>query len=163
MQYDIDRVNSASFEQVLPLIAEYQRFYGCEPDEARNRKFFGELLDDDTYGLQLSARAGDRVVGFVTLYWTRTSTQATTVALLNDLYVHPDFRGGRENGVGAELMRAAARAAAERGYPSLNWETAPDNRSGQALYDRFLTEAPAPGSKSSWIHYGYPLPPGPTA
>lgn len=157
MTYRIERVDASTLDQVLPLIAEYQAFYECETDEDRNRAFFGDLVDDDTHGLQLAAWDGDQAVGFVTLYWVRTSTRATTVALLNDLYVRPSHRGGREKGAGVELMRSAASEAAERGYSSMNWETAPDNRSGQALYDRFLPEAPALGSKTEWFHYSYPL------
>ena len=141
---------------LLPLIADYQRFYGCEPDEARNREFFGSLSADE--GLQLMAvDATGHAVGFATLYWVRVSTRAGVVALLNDLYVHPDHRGGRSAGVGTQLLRAAADAAAEAGMPSLVWETAPDNTSAQALYDRFLTEAGAPDRAATWLHYSCPL------
>ncbi len=157
MSYRIEKVTEKTLPNVLPLIAEYQIFYECDVDAERNRRFFGELVADDTHGVQLAAWKEDEAVGFATLYWVRTSTRATTVALLNDLYVLPGHRGGRDKGVGAELMRAAAAEAAERGYPSMNWETAPDNTSGQRLYDRFLPEAPAPGSKTQWFHYSYPL------
>ncbi|WP_285730351.1 GNAT family N-acetyltransferase [Nocardiopsis sp. ATB16-24] len=157
MSYRIERVTETTLGDVLPLIAEYQLFYECEVDEERNRRFFGELVADDAHGVQLAAWKGDEAVGFTTLYWVRSSTLATTVALMNDLYVLPDHRGGRDKGVGAELMRAAAAEAAERGCPSMNWETAPDNTSGQRLYDRFLSQAPTPGSRTRWVHYGYPL------
>ncbi|MGW0563261.1 N-acetyltransferase family protein [Streptomyces sp. NPDC003016] len=153
----IERVDASNFEAILPLVAEYQRFYGREPDDSGNRRFFGELLGDNPHGLQLAARQGPHVIGFATLYWARVSTRAATVALLNDLYVRPDHRGGREAGVGTALLRAAAREAGDRGFSHLTWETAPDNRSAQALYDRFLREAPEPGAPSTWIHYSYPL------
>ncbi|MCP9999685.1 GNAT family N-acetyltransferase [Streptomyces sudanensis] len=156
--YRIDRVDPSTFDDLLPLIADYQRFYGCEPDESRNRRFFGDMVGDDTHGLQLLARHGDRAAGFTTLYWTRVSTRATTVALLNDLFVHPDHRGGRRDGLGTLLLRAAAREAAARGYRNLVWQTAPDNTAAQALYDRFLADASAPGSTSGWIEYSCPLP-----
>lgn len=153
----IERVDASNFEAILPLIAEYQRFYGREPDDSENRRFFGELLGDNPHGLQLAARQGPHAIGFVTLYWLRVSTRATTVALLNDLYVHPDHRGGREAGVGTALLHAAAREAGDRGFSELTWETAPDNRSAQALYDRFLRQAADVGGPSTWIHYSYPL------
>jgi len=153
----VERVDASSLEAVLPLIGEYQRFYGREADESGNRRFFGELLGDNPHGLQLVARQGPHAIGFATLYWVRVSTRAATVALLNDLYVHPDHRGGREAGAGTALLRAAAREAAERGLSQLTWETAPDNRAAQALYDRFLREAADPGEPSTWIQYSYPL------
>ena len=34
-------VTLANLEQVLPLIADYQRFYQVEPNETRNRIHFG--------------------------------------------------------------------------------------------------------------------------
>lgn len=153
----IERVDPSTFESVLPLIADYQRFYGQDPDESRNRKFFGELLGDNPHGLQIAARQGPQVIGFATLYWLRVSTRATSVALLNDLFVLPDHRGGREAGVGMALLRAAAREASDRCFTSLVWETAPDNRSARALYDRFLLGAADTGGSSTWIHYAYPL------
>ncbi|MBY0443296.1 MAG: GNAT family N-acetyltransferase [Mycobacteriaceae bacterium] len=156
--YHIAAVDESTFDDLLPLIADYQRFYGQEPNEQRNRQFFGELLGDDTHGLQLLARHGDCAIGFVTLYWTRMSTQATVVALLNDLYVSPNHRGRRSGGVGDQLMQAAAQAASSRGYPLLTWQTAPDNRSAQTLYNRFIANAEQPGSASTWIEYSCPLP-----
>lgn len=153
----IERVDASNFEATLPLIAEYQKFYGREPDDSANRRFFGELLGDNPHGLQLAARQGPHVIGFATLYWVRVSTRATSAALLNDLYVHPEHRGGREAGVGTALLHAAAREAGDRGFSALTWETAPDNRSAQALYDRFLLKAAEPGVPSTWIHYSYPL------
>ena len=153
----IDRVDATNFETVLPLIAEYQRFYGQEADGSANRRFFGELLGDNPHGLQLVARQGSNAIGFATLYWMRVSTKATSVAILNDLYVLPDHRGGREKGVGMALLQAAARKAGDRGFAHLTWETAPDNRSAQALYDRFLRTAAQPSGPSTWIHYSYPI------
>ncbi|MFC4333973.1 GNAT family N-acetyltransferase [Salininema proteolyticum] len=155
MTLEIDVVTDENLTLALPLIADYQRFYGQEPDEERNRAFFGDLVADDRLGLQLIAMDGGEAVGFATLYWVRTSTRATVDALLNDLYVVPEYRGRGTEGVGTLLMRAAAKAAAERGYPVMNWETAPDNHSGQALYDRFNREEPGRGSREIWYHYSY--------
>ena len=150
--------DESTFDGLLALIAEYQRFYDREPDEKRNRQFFGELLGDDTHGLQLVAREGDCAVGFATLYWTRTSTRATVVALLNDLFVSPTHRGGRSDGVGDRLLQAAAHAASARGYSLLRWQTAPENVSAQSLYNRFIGAAEEPGSAAPWIEYSCPLP-----
>ncbi|ORT60673.1 GNAT family N-acetyltransferase [Streptomyces sp. CB03238] len=156
MPYRISHVDESTFEAVLPLIADYQNFYGCAPDDARNRAFFGDLLADPAQGLQLLASDDEtgQAVGFATLYWVRVSTRATVVALLNDLYVRPGHRG---NQVGAALLRAAADAAGERGYGSLVWETAPDNHRARTLYDRFLQDAGEPGASSTWIHYSHTI------
>ncbi|WP_025272485.1 GNAT family N-acetyltransferase [Haloglycomyces albus] len=158
MGIEIRRVGRDDFDDVLPLVADYQRFYKQQPDEQRNREFFGQLVNDDSAGLQLVARVDGTAVGFTTLYWVRSSTTATVNALMNDLYVAPEHRGGGAKGIGAQLMRAASAAAAERGYQTMAWETAPDNFSGQSLYDRFIKDEPGSGSREIWYHYGYTAP-----
>src|SRR5262249_32270179 len=42
----IETVTAAHLEKVLPLIADYQRFYRTEPDEERNRVHFSQFLED---------------------------------------------------------------------------------------------------------------------
>lgn len=78
-------------------------------------------------------------------------------ALLNDLYVVPASRGGRGSGVGHALLTAAAEYAAKAGFEVLSWETAPDNTTAQALYDRFLAAAGQPDGVSVWKSYSYRL------
>lgn len=101
---------------------------------------------------------GPHAIGFATLSGAHVSTRAATVALLSDLYVQPDHRGGHETGVGTVLPHKAAREAGDRGFSPLNGETAPENRSAQALYDRSLRENADPGVPSTRIRYSYPLP-----
>ncbi|RJQ82090.1 GNAT family N-acetyltransferase [Pseudonocardiaceae bacterium YIM PH 21723] len=150
---EINRVTAESLPSLLPLMADYQRFYRREPDAARNEAFFTELLDGEE-GLQLLATQDGKAVGFATLYWVRQSTVAQKNALLNDLYAVPETRG---SGVGYALLKAAAEHAAAAGFPALTWTTAPDNVVAQKLYDRFLAEAGQVEGVSVWKHYGYRL------
>ena len=87
-------VTLANLEQVLPLIADYQRFYQVEPNETRNRIHFGRLTTAPSQGAQWLALDGDgAVLGFVTAYRVLSSTLAVERCLLNDLYVVPAARG----------------------------------------------------------------------
>ncbi|MDF3149246.1 MULTISPECIES: hypothetical protein [unclassified Streptomyces] len=52
----IERVDASTFEATLPLIAEYQKFYGREPDDSANRRFFGELSAQALYDRPLSIK-----------------------------------------------------------------------------------------------------------
>lgn len=134
MDLRIAPLREKHIDDVLPLIAGYQRFYGVErPDDQRNRAFFRRFVAPSDEGLLLGAWADGDLVGFATLYWTFSSTRAAEIALLNDVYVAEDLRGG---GIGLALMEAAADAARERGLEAVEWLTHIDNRRAQRLYER---------------------------
>ncbi len=132
-------------EQLLPLIADYQRFYKAEDiDDGRNRAFFVRFLSPSEDGMILAARSGEDLLGYACLYWHFSSTQAVETVLMNDLFVAEPVRG---RGVGRALIDASATIARERGAPSLGWATAPDNERAQRLYDSTGAE------RSTWIEY----------
>ena len=138
-------IGDEEFEQLLPLIAAYQRFYEvAEVDEARNRAFFSRFLGPSEDGLLLGARLGGRLVGYACLYWHFSSLEAAESVLMNDLYVEESARG---KGIGRALIEATAEVARERGVPTVEWSTAPDNHTAQRLYDATGAE------RSEWISY----------
>ncbi|MDP1850226.1 MAG: GNAT family N-acetyltransferase [Solirubrobacteraceae bacterium] len=120
---------------LLPLIADYQRFYGNgAPDDDHNAAFFGGFVAPSERGMLIGAydEAG-ALAGYTCLYWTYSSISATDVVLLNDLYVGPSHRGA---GVGEALIAAAREVAVQRGCSHLRWATTLDNRRAQRLYER---------------------------
>ena len=132
-------------DELLPLIAGYQRFYGAEPDVEHNRRFFSRFLQPSDEGLLLGAWVNGGLAGFATLYWFFSSTKAAESVLMNDLFVRDDVRGA---GVGRALINRALDEARGRGAAHLEWFTAPDNLVAQRLYDSM------PGAKSStWRAY----------
>ena len=138
-------VSAEQYEELLPLIAAYQRFYEVEEiDEERNSDFFRRFLAPSDDGLLLGARAEGRFLGYACLYWHLSSTLAAETVLMNDLYVEPDARG---KGVGRRLIEASAEVARERGAPHLEWATAPDNHTAQRLYDS------TGAARSEWVEY----------
>ena len=142
---EIAPIGAEEFEELLPLIAAYQRFYEVEAiDEERNRAFFRRFLAPSDDGLLLGARSGDRLVGYACLYWHFSSLEAVETVLMNDLFVTEDLRG---RGVGRALIEASAEVAHERGAPFLEWSTAPDNATAQRLYDSTGAE------HSEWLSY----------
>jgi GNAT superfamily N-acetyltransferase len=142
---EVRPVRREDLEDVLPLIAGYQRFYKAEPDVDRNRFFFSRFLHPSEEGLLLGAWLDGGLVGFATLYWSHSSTRAADVVLMNDLFVREGVRGG---GVGRALIEASLEEARRRGAELLEWYTAPDNAVAQRLYDSI-----AGVERSTWLSY----------
>jgi GNAT superfamily N-acetyltransferase len=144
-QLEIAPIAAGEYEQLLPLIAAYQRFYEVEDvDDERNRAFFRRFLAPSQVGMLIGARQGDRLVGYACLYWHFSSTEAVETVLMNDLYVDESVRGA---GAGRALIEASADVARERGADHLHWATAPDNLTAQRLYDSTGAE------RSEWVEY----------
>jgi GNAT superfamily N-acetyltransferase len=142
-------IDAEEFERLLPLIAEYQRFYEVERiDEKRNRAFFRRFLAPSEDGMLLGARREGELLGYACLYWHFSSLAAAESVLMNDLFVRAEARGA---GVGRALIEASAAVARERGAVCLEWATAPGNARAQALYDSTGAE------RSEWIEYELPL------
>ena len=144
-EVEIAPIATEEFEELLPLIAAYQRFYEVEDiDDDRNRAFFRRFLAPSEDGLLLGAHSEGRLVGYACLYWHFSSTTARETVLMNDLFVAPEARG---EGVGRALIEASAEVARERGAPFVEWSTAPDNHTAQRLYDSTGAE------RSEWFSY----------
>lgn len=145
MPAEVSPATEDDLDAMLPLFAGYQRFYGNEqPDDARNRAFFGQFVEPGDAGLLLKATDGGEIVGFANLYWTHSSVSAEPHALMNDLFVADTARGG---GVGRALIEASREAARTHGARRMSWATALDNRTAQALYERTGAD------RSAWFEY----------
>ena len=141
-------VSAAEYEELLPLIAAYQRFYEVDDvDESRNREFFRRFLAPSEVGLLLGARAEGRFLGYACLYWHFSSTQAVETVLMNDLFVYRrGARPGRRPGPDRGQRRRRPRAAAP---PTSSGRPPPTTTPPSAS-----TTPPAPsaasGSSTSW-------------
>jgi len=145
IEIEVAPIAAEELEELLPLIAAYQRFYEAEEiGDDRNRSFFRRFLAPSDDGLLLGARSAGRLVGYACLYWHFSSTRATESVLMNDLYVDESVRG---QGVGRALIEATAEVARERGTATVEWSTAPDNHTAQRLYDSTGAE------RSEWFSY----------
>jgi len=139
----IEDVTIENIDEVLPLIAEYQEFYGVENiDLEKNSNFFSQFTNEnnDSGSLYLFRRNG-QVIGFITIYKGFSSTQAESVAILNDLYIKVDHRG---NGFAKKLINHALNTAKSKGYSRLQWLTAHNNKIA-SIYMMTLTLLKARG------------------
>jgi GNAT superfamily N-acetyltransferase len=145
-EHSIRRVGAADLGELMPLLRSYCDFYGVSPSDADLVGLTQALIDDpEREGLQLLARDdGGRPAGFATLYWTWSTTDASRIGVMNDLFVAEHARG---RGVAEQLIEACRAECGRRGARRLTWQTAPDNHRAQAVYDR------VGAAREQWIDY----------
>ena len=147
MSVIITRVGEDDLADLLPLMRGYCDFYGTEPsDEALLALSRALIADPEREGVQFIARddIDGTALGFATVYWMWSSTRAVRIAIMNDLFT---AEGARRRGVGEALIQACLDAARDHGAVILQWQTAPDNSTAQALYER------VGGIREQWYDY----------
>lgn len=142
----IDSATSGDVDALLPLMRAYCEFYEVEPREEGLGEMARALIaEEDSRGMLLVARGTEgEPVGFAAVGWKWSSLRAARVAILEDLFVHPD---ARRTGAGRGLIEECSRRARSHGAPCLLWATAPDNHRAQSVYD-------AVGARGElWLEY----------
>jgi GNAT superfamily N-acetyltransferase len=142
----VSTVGETDLGELLPLLRGYADFYEVSPsDEALLDLSRALIADPEREGMQFLARDGDgRAIGFATVYWLWSTTSATRIGLMNDLFVAPEGRG---SGAAEALIERCRAACRERGASKLTWQTAKDNARAQAVYDRIG------GEREEWLDY----------
>lgn len=142
----IELVGEADLAELLPMMRAYCDFYAVDPPDADLEALARALIAAPrTDGLQLIARGdGGEPLGFATLYWSWQTLTAARTAVMNDLFVVPEARGG---GIGRALIEECRRHSREHGAAEVVWETAPDNETAQRLYRSLDAD------ESRWISY----------
>jgi GNAT superfamily N-acetyltransferase len=142
----VTAVAEDDLDDLLVLMRAYCDFYESAPSDGDLRALCNALIaDPEGEGVQLIARDEARnALGFATIYWSWSTTTASRIGIMNDLYVDPAARG---TGLAEGLIAACAAHCRERGASALGWQTAPENLRAQAVYDRVGAR------RESWIDY----------
>jgi GNAT superfamily N-acetyltransferase len=142
----IAAVTEDDLGDLLPLMRGYCDFYQVEPSDEQLVALSGSLIADrDREGFQLLARDDTgRALGFATVYWSWSTLSASRIAIMNDLFVHPDARG---SGLAEAMIEECRVRAGTRGATSLGWQTAKDNIRAQKVYER------VGGRRQEWLDY----------
>ena len=142
----ISTVGEGDLGELLPLMRGYADFYEVSPpDEALLELARALIADPAGEGMQFLARNDDgRAIGFATVYWLWSTTSASRIGLMNDLFVAPEGRG---SGAAEALIERCREACRERGASKLTWQTAKDNARAKAVYDRIG------GKREEWLDY----------
>jgi GNAT superfamily N-acetyltransferase len=120
-------------EELLPLMRAYCDFYGSSPTDEGVLEMARTLITDPSQGAAFIAREGGRAVGFATLDWKWSMLKGARLGYLEDLYVLTEVRG---RGIADALIEVCAERCRELGMPAMQWQTAPDNRRAQQVYNR---------------------------
>jgi GNAT superfamily N-acetyltransferase len=144
--HSIEVVAEGDLEDLLPLMRAYCDFYAVAPGDGWLLELSRAMLAaPQQEGIQLMARdARGEAVGFATIFWSWSTTEAGRIGIMHDLYVSPPARGA---GVADRLIAACVDRCVQRGAVRLEWQTAPDNLRAQAVYDR------VGGVRETWLSY----------
>jgi GNAT superfamily N-acetyltransferase len=152
----ITTVTESDLPELLLLMRGYCDFYEVNPSDDALLAMSRMLIDDpELEGVQLIARDDDGLaVGFATIFWTWSTLSASRLAVMNDLFVVADARGGGH--ADALIVECVERARA-RGATELAWQTAKDNARARAVYERVGATR-----DERWLDYSLDVAPGAT-
>ncbi|MGB5436107.1 MAG: GNAT family N-acetyltransferase [Maribacter sp.] len=125
---------TASIENLLhvvPLFDQYRVFYNQESNIEGAKAFLKERFRKNDSMIFL-AYCSDEPVGFTQLYPLFSSVSMQRSYVLNDLFVHPDFR---KKQIGEALLNRAKKFCLDNKAKGLALETAIDNPA-QRLYEK---------------------------
>jgi len=129
---EITRANIADLEELSLLFDAYRVFYGKATDLEGAAFFLSERIIKEESVIYI-ARTKGIMVGFTQLYPLFSSTNMNRIWLLNDLYLHPDYRGLKISNL---LLDRAKQLALETKTIGISLETAKTNIPGNALYPK---------------------------
>lgn len=128
------------------LFRAYRVFYRLDESEDVVSTAWGWFMDPTHECKALVAEVDSEILGFAHHRRISSPYTATTGIFLDDLFTVPESRG---LGIGRALIRRLTAMAHSEGRSFVQWMTADDNRTAQALYDSLAT-------RSNWIVYDAP-------
>ncbi len=144
----IKKVSIEDLGKVVTLFDLYRQFYNQKSDVHSAEKFLSERIRNNESIIFLATEeTGNLAIGFVQLYPLFSSVGMKPVWLLNDLYVHSDYR---KQGVAEALIKISAEFAKKTNSSGIILETQISNVNAQKLYDKL-------GFKRDEEHYYYSL------
>ena len=144
-------IRKATLLDLLPLsqlFDLYRQFYGKTSDLDAGKAFLKERFKNNESEIFV-ASSKSNIVGFVQLYTLFSSTRMKRLWLLNDLFVHPDYRG---QGFSVQLIEAAKQLCIETNACQLTLETSKLNTIGNNLYPKAGFEIDSENNYYAWLN-----------
>jgi GNAT superfamily N-acetyltransferase len=117
--------------ELLEMLFEQEAEF--RPDRTLQSAGLQQIIDFPERGRVLVLREGASLIGMVNLLFTISTALGGRVALLEDMIVHPEYRG---SGAGSELLQATIDLAKSSGCHRITLLTDRTNESAQRFYER---------------------------
>lgn len=132
---NILRAELAQLPQLVVLFDLYRQFYHQPTNPEKAAEFLRDRINREESVIFMAEEpsAPQRAMGFVQLYPSFSSVSMRRLWVLNDLFVHADFR---KQGVAHKLLERARNWAVETDAVALMLETGKDNLAAQSLYEK---------------------------
>jgi ribosomal protein S18 acetylase RimI-like enzyme len=125
--------SSKDLNSLSELFDAYRMFYHKSTDLEGTKTFLKKRISNKDSEIFVAETIENKLVGFVQLYPLFSSTRMKKFWLLNDLFVHPEFRG---KGFSIELIQKAKTLVVETNACGMYLETDKTNLIGNNLYPK---------------------------
>ncbi|WFR61897.1 GNAT family N-acetyltransferase [Paenibacillus amylolyticus] len=149
MKHQIRQAGLPDRDEVAGLFNEYRIFYKQKADIQAACQYIKERMERNESVILVAETAvemvhgsdesndktiskGQKFTGFVQLYPSFSSVSMGPIWVLNDLFVHPDYR---QQGIARKLLQAAKQLASEHSVLRISLSTELSNTQAQALYE----------------------------
>ena len=130
----VEELNIADKEQWQLLYCEYADFYQMSMNEGILESVWSWIIDKNNKFYAIGVKSTDDIlIGFMHYRDMPSPLRGTIVGFLDDLYVHPDYRG---SGAVQALFRELRKISKQKGWPYVRWITATDNHRARNVYDK---------------------------
>ena len=112
----------------------YAEFYKMPMNDDILDKVWSWIFDEEIkfYAIGIKSSEGE-LIGFMHFREMPSPLRGSLVGFLDDLYIHPDFRG---SGAVQSLFKELKSIAKENNWPYVRWITASDNYRARKVYDK---------------------------
>ena len=130
----VEELNHSDKEEWAKLYRGYAEFYEMEMNKDILDTVWSWILSPDIkfYTIGVSSKDGV-LIGFMHFREMPSPLRGKLVGFLDDLFVHPDFRG---SGAVQSLFKELKSIAAKNNWPYVRWITATDNSRARKVYDK---------------------------
>ena len=147
----IERADHADIPDLVELMTQFYAESSYALDREWATASFGQLLGDETRGAVWIARVGKEPAGHVVLTLRHSMEFGRLTAVIDDLFVRPQFR---RHGVGSELLTALFDACRKLNVAAAHVEVDPRNIAACTLYQTFGLRGHSPERQALTVHLG---------
>ncbi|MBC8513088.1 MAG: GNAT family N-acetyltransferase [Candidatus Thioglobus sp.] len=130
----VESLKISDKEQWCELYQGYADFYKMPMNDDILDTVWSWIFDEENKFYAIGARSSQgNLVGFMHFREMPSPLRGSLIGFLDDLYVHPDYRG---SGVVQSLFKELKSLAQKNYWPYVRWITASDNQRARAVYDK---------------------------